>query len=72
MKLDLISIGDPLDDGDVLSRLALFSMFAISFGFGASEPIALHVCANKANGLDFESNCKRQNKNEKLINLILC
>jgi hypothetical protein len=52
--------------GDNLSRFSdlfidfvLFSIFARSFGLGeASAPIALQVCANNANGLFFESNCK--------------
>jgi hypothetical protein len=61
LKLDLNSLGDPLADGDddTLSRIfVLFSMLARSLGFGvASLPIALHVCANSASGLDFESNC---------------
>lgn len=61
LKLDFgVSLDEPLDSvpGDSLSRLlfVLFSMFARSFGFGESEPIALHVCASRANGLDLESN----------------
>jgi hypothetical protein len=42
--------------GDDLSRRVLFSILARSFGFGASEPMALHVCARRARGLDLESN----------------
>lgn len=61
LKLDLTtSWGDPFDAGDDLSRRWLFSMFAMSLGLGASEPIALHVWASRANGLDFESNCKER------------
>lgn len=41
---------------DLLKFLAFFSIFATNFGFGASAPIALHVCASKANGLFFASN----------------
>lgn len=59
--------------GDDLSRLSdfcrlfpLFSIFAMSLGFGASAPIALHVCANNANGLFFASNCESiRNKHKK-------
>lgn len=44
--------------GDSLSRLlfVLFSILASNFGLGESEPMALHVCANSAKGLVFESN----------------
>lgn len=64
--------------GDDLSRLLsdfcrflpLFSIFAISFGFGASAPIALHVCANNANGLFFASNCVEKKKQIKDTNLL--
>lgn len=65
LKLDLNSFGElpfvlPPGDDEILSLiLLLFSIFASSLGFGvASEPIALHVCANNANGLDFVSNCE--------------
>lgn len=61
LKLDFgVSFEEPLDSvpGDSLSRLlfVLFSIFARSFGFGESDPIALHVCASRAKGLDLESN----------------
>lgn len=37
-------------------------MFEINLAFGASDPIALHVCANNANGLFLASSCNEKEK----------
>lgn len=68
LKLDLGATGDePFDEdeGDDLSlwflidSLSAADEFNVDFVFGESEPIWLHVWANKANGLFLASNCNR-------------
>lgn len=64
MSLELLDCDDEWELGEDLSRvseellsllfawaLADFSILDISLAFGASEPIALQVCASKARGL---------------------
>lgn len=54
------------EDEELDDDFEFFSMFANSLGFGeASAPIALHVCASKASGLFFESNCGKEREKEK-------